>query len=565
VPLNPENTSKPTPDSSLDKFWFPLVFSFVLILGMLLGIKLQRELPIVPPKTGNQILESHPGKIEELLRYIEARYVDEVDREVLIQKVIDDILKELDPHSTYIPADQVKRINEQLDGNFEGIGIEFLEINDTIIVLKPTENGPSDKAGILAGDKIVSVGDSSIVGNKLDQTNIIDSLRGEKGTTVNIGIVREGNPDILYFEVTRGEIPINSIDAAYMLNNQTGYIKINRFSSTTHTEFLDLLTEMVDKEGLKNLVIDVRDNPGGFLQEATSILNQFFKEKDRLLVYTEGRNVHRSDYETTGKSFFSIDNIAVLVDEGSASASEILAGAIQDYDRGIIIGRRSFGKGLVQEQYSLKDGSAIRLTVARYYTPSGRSIQKNYDNLEAYDNDINTRFESGELYNGKQANLSDTTQYFTKEGRVVYGGGGIIPDVFVPLDSSKIDPYFTHIQPFIRTFIYKYYQKNKPNPDSGNQILAFDNPKDFVEKFEIPDQVYQNFLLSIDDERLKIQSKTVANLEPLTKLYLKARLAKHLFDDNGLYSVLNAEDDVVKKALQILEMPNPITVLEEDN
>lgn len=556
MPQNLENSS--------NKFWLPLAFSFVLILGILLGIKLQKEVPIVAPQQGEGFVEVQPGKIEELLRYIEARYVDEVDRTELTQKVINGFLKELDPHSTYIPSDQLKRINEQLDGNFEGIGIEFLIISDTIVVIKPTENGPSYKAGIIAGDKIVSVGDSTIVGDKLNETNIIDSLRGARGTTVKIGIIREGQPDIQYFEVIRDEIPILSIDAAYMLNNNTGYIKINRFSSTTHTEFIDHLLELEEQEGLENVVIDVRDNPGGYLQEATSILNQFFKERDKLLVYTEGRNVHRSDYETTGKAFSNVQNIAVLVDEGSASASEILAGAVQDYDRGIIVGRRTFGKGLVQEQYSLSDGSAIRLTVARYYTPSGRSIQKNYDDLVDYDKDINTRLESGELFSGEQVSYTDSTKYYTEEGRVVYGGGGIIPDVFVPLDSFKTNPYFAHLQPFIRTFIYKYFQANKPNLDAETSVLAFKNLEDFVKNFEISDQTFQNFQSSIDDEKLLIEAKSVRDMKRLTKLYLKARLAKHLYDDNGLYAVLNADDDVVKKALQILELPNPITILEEE-
>ncbi len=547
-----------------NKFWLPLAFAFVLILGILLGIKLQKEVPIVPSPKGAQLVERQPGKLEELLRYIEARYVDKVDRDELIQQAIDNILAELDPHSTYIPADQLQRINEQLDGNFEGIGIEFLIVSDTIIVIKPTKDGPSDKAGIIAGDKIVSVGDSSIVGNKLNETNIIDSLRGARGTTVKIGIVRENQPVIQYFDVTRDEIPINSVDAAYMLNQNTGYIKLNRFSATTHTEFLRNLEQMIDEKGLKNIVIDVRDNPGGYLQEATSILNQLFTEKDKLLVYTEGRNVHRSDYETTAHSFFSIDNIAVLVDEGSASASEILAGAIQDYDRGVIIGRRTFGKGLVQEQYTLSDDSAIRLTVARYYTPSGRSIQKSYEDLDSYGEDLNVRLESGELFSGKQLTPADTTPYYTKDGRVVYGGGGIIPDIFIPLDSAKANPYFAHLQPFIRKFMYQYFQSNKPRPDGGTSVLAYNGMEDFVDNFEISDQVLQSFQASINDEKLLIEAKNVQDRIPLTKLYLKARLAKHLYDENGLYAVLNAEDDVVKKAIQILEMPSPITVLEEN-
>lgn len=552
------------PVNTANRFWLPLVGACILIVGILLGIKLQREIPIIPSVDGKVIRESHPGKIEELLRYIEARYVDKIDRDELTQKVINNILKELDPHSTYISADQLQKVNEQLDGNFEGIGIEFLIIEDTIVVIKPTENGPSDKAGIQAGDKIVSVGDSLIVGDRFHESTIIDSLRGEKGSKVKVGIVREGHDEVLYFEVTRGEIPINSVDAAYMLSQNTGYIKINRFSSTTHTEFLDHLTRMIEEEHLENVVIDVRDNPGGYLQEATSILNQFFEEKDKLLVYTEGHNVHRSDYETTGRAFFNIDNVVVLVDEGSASASEILAGAIQDYDRGIIIGRRSFGKGLVQEQYSLKDGSAIRLTVARYYTPSGRSIQRNYDNPDVYDNEIEERLNNGELYSGQQDYLADTAQYYTQDGRIVYGGGGIIPDIFVPLDSTKSSPYFSQIQPYIRSFIYKYYLNNKPRLDGSDADLRLTNLEDYLDNYEISEEVYYDFTNSIEDAKLSLQASKINQLKPTTKLYLKARLAKHLFDDNGLYAVLNREDDAVRKALQVLAMPNPISVLAEE-
>jgi len=545
VPYNSEQKSI--------KIWQPLAFATVLIVGMLLGMRLQQEVPLMVSTAPTD--KASTDKIEEVIRYIDAKYVDEIDREEIIQKVIKNVFKELDPHSNYIPAAQLQQINEQLDGNFEGIGIEFLVVKDTIVVMTPMKNGPSEKAGILSGDKIVAIEDSLIVGGKLDEQGVVKQLRGKKGSKVKVGVLRDG--EILHFDVVRDEIPINSVDAAYMLTETTGYIKVNRFSSTTNTEFLSNLENLVDQEDMKNLVIDLRDNPGGYLQEATSILNQFFRDKDKLLVYTEGRKVSRSEYETTGKSFFTINNIAVLIDEGSASASEILAGAIQDWDRGIIIGRRSFGKGLVQEQYNLKDGSAIRLTVARYYTPSGRSIQKNYDNRVAYDEDIAARFTSGELYDFSLVHLTDTIPYYTNEGRTVYGGGGIIPDIFIPLDSLKMSNYFTQIQPHIRTYMFQYYLRTKED-------LPYETIAEFVDNFNLTDEVLEDFIVYAQANNKDIQLNQSPEIKTISKLYLKARLAKHLFDDEGLYAVLNAEDRSVKKAIQVLDMPNPLSVMRNE-
>jgi len=545
VPYNSEQKSI--------KIWQPLAFATVLIVGMLLGMRLQQEVPLMVSSVAAPIDKGSTDKIEEVIRYIDAKYVDEVDKEEIIQKVIKNVFKELDPHSNYIPAAQLQQINEQLDGNFEGIGIEFLVIQDTIVVMTPMKDGPSDKAGILSGDKIVAIEDSLIVGGKLDEQGVVKQLRGKKGSKVKVGVLRDG--EILHFDVVRDDIPINSVDASYMLTETTGYIKVNRFSSTTNTEVLTNLENLVDQQEMKNLVIDLRGNPGGYLQEATSILNQFFRDKDKLLVYTEGSKVSRSEYESTGKSFFTINNIAVLIDEGSASASEILAGAIQDWDRGVIIGRRSFGKGLVQEQYNLKDGSAIRLTVARYYTPSGRSIQKNYDNRTAYEEDIAARYTSGELYGSSLVNLTDTIPYYTNDGRTVYGGGGIIPDIFIPLDSIKMSNYFTQIQPHIRTYMFQYYLRTKED-------LPYETVEEFIENFQLTDELFAEFNLYAKTNNKDIKLNQSPEIKTLSKLYLKARLAKHLFDDEGLYAVLNAEDKAVNKAIQVLDMPNPLSVLE---
>ncbi len=536
--------------------WQPLAFATVLVVGLLFGMRLQQEVPTLISNNSVSVKTPNTDKIEEVLRFIEARYVDEVDQEEILEKVINGIFEELDPHSSYIPADQLQDLNDKLDGNFEGIGIEYLVIEDTITVMTAIKGGPSDKAGILIGDKIVAIEDSLVVKDKLDEQGVVKILRGKKGSAVKVGIKRSGEKDIIHFQVTRDEIPINSVDVSYMLTEKTGYIKVNRFSSTTNTEFLERLERLQNEDQMENLVIDVRDNPGGYLQEATSILNQFFKEKDKLLVYTEGRTVRRSDYETTGRSFFNINNIAVLIDEGSASASEILAGAIQDWDRGVVIGRRSFGKGLVQEQYDMKDGDAMRLTIARYYTPSGRSIQKNYTDKGVYDQDIANRFESGELYDLSLAEPTDTVPYYTNDGRTVYGGGGIAPDIFVPLDSARMSAYFTIVQPYIRSFIFKEFQKNKGQ-------FNYQSIKDFTENYSISPTLFEAFQTYTKNKNPKINTDQSEGINQLTKLYLKARLAKHLYEDEGLYTVLNSEDKVVKKAIQIMDMPNPLSVIED--
>jgi len=517
------------PQQRTINIWQPLAFATVLVVGLLFGMRLQQEVPTLITSNAVSSKNSNTDKIEEVLRFIEAKYVDEVDQDEILEKVINGIFKELDPHSIYIPADQLQEVNDKLDGNFEGIGIEFLVIEDTITVMTAIKGGPSDKAGIQIGDKIVAIEDSIIVKEKLDEQGVVKILRGKKGSAVKVGVLRAGAQEILHFEVTRDEIPINSVDVSYMLTDRTGYIKVNRFSSTTNTEFLESLERLQNEYQMENLVIDVRDNPGGYLQEATSILNQFFKEKDKLLVYTEGRTVRRSDYETTGRSFFNINNIAVLIDEGSASASEILAGAIQDWDRGIVIGRRSFGKGLVQEQYDMKDGDAMRLTIARYYTPSGRSIQKSYEDKGAYDQDLTDRLESGELYDLSLAHLKDTIPFYTNDGRTVYGGGGIIPDIFVPLDSAKMSTYFTVVQPYIRSFIFKEYQKNK---DQFN----YKSIKDFTNNYSISADLFGTFQSYIKSKDTTINTAQSESINELTKLYLKARLAKHLYEDKGLYA-----------------------------
>jgi carboxyl-terminal processing protease len=545
---------KPFPGKITVYVWLPMLLALTLVLGMTIGMKLQESAPALAndkqldaPGLGGQ------GKIEELIRYIEAKYVDEVDRDRLLDEAILSIIKQLDPHSSYIPAEQLREINEQLEGNFEGIGVEFMILDDTVTVVSALPGGPSEAAGIRPGDKIVMVGDSLIAGVNINSQKVMGLLRGDKGTKVSVSVKRSGEERLRRLQIVRDKIPMHSVEAAYMINKKTGYIKINRFSATTYEEFMRELERLVEKEGMKDLVIDVRHNPGGYLQQATNILSQLFSEKNKLLVYTEGRGVNRSNYESNGRAFFRIDGVAVLIDEGSASASEILAGAIQDHDRGVIIGRRSFGKGLVQEQYRLRDGSALRLTVARYFTPSGRSIQKPYTTREDYDNDFSERWQSGELLSEERAPIGDSIHYFTARGRVVYGGGGISPDVFVPMDTALLSEYYQELRQLAPAFIFRHMERRAPD----YRGLMLD---DFLSgKYQIPEALFAEFVQFAQKQGAALDTRREMAVKAELKRLLAARVAKHLFGDHGFYVVWNRDDPFVHKALEKLASASPIS------
>ncbi len=549
---------KLTPPPKKVNIWLPILLSLTMVGGMLIGIKMQNNPPTVAaiamPKKENLPPSSlGQGKLEELIRYIEAKYVDDINKEELVQEAIDNILFQLDPHSNYISAEDLKDINNQLEGSFDGIGIEFIVVDDTVMVVAAISGGPAAGAGIMPGDKIVQIGDSLCVGENIDYEEVLEKLKGEKGTKIDIGIVRGFEKAVRHFQLTRAKIPVNSVEVAYMLDQETGFIKINRFTSKTYEEFMKAVETMVDKHKMKHLVLDLRQNPGGYLQEATNILSQLFEEKDRLLVYTEGNSVPRSEYKSTGMNFYKIENLAVLVDEGAASASEIIAGAIQDWDRGVLIGRRTFGKGLVQEQYRLRDGSAIRLTVARYHTPSGRCIQKPYEGRDGYDDDMSERMETGELYDETKIEVLDTTKYFTKAGRVVYGGGGIIPDVFVPLDSTLLDPFFIKLNKRVPAFVFRHLEHHRS--DFDQQTV-----EDFSKNFSVKEDFAQQFLdfaLRQGEKRNDRRWRLVKNE---IKRQIKASIARNLWGDNGYYHVLNQEDASVIKALQLVKNDNPLSL-----
>ncbi|MEZ4989501.1 MAG: S41 family peptidase [Saprospiraceae bacterium] len=542
------------------KVWLPLAFALVLIGGMYIGMNLRSEAPAMmvdrsTPVPGSSVGQ---GKIEELIRYIEAKYVDEVDRDELIQDAIDEILKKLDPHSTYFTAEELAEATEQLEGSFDGIGVEFMVVDDTIVVVSPLAGGPSEAVGIMAGDKIISVEDSIIAGLELSNRDIIHFLRGERGSEVKIGIQRGVEDRVRYFSVTRDKIPMNSVDVAYMLDKKTGYIKINRFSATTYDEFMKGLEKLVEEDKMEDLVIDLRHNPGGYLQQATNILSQLFKEKDKLLVYTDGRSVGRNDYESSGRAFFNVDDIVVLIDEGSASASEILAGAVQDHDRGIIVGRRSFGKGLVQEQYKLRDGSALRLTVARYYTPSGRSIQKPYNDLDHYNEDVLGRYESGELTEADKMAIQDSTKYYTKDGHVVYGGGGLVPDVFVPLDTLLLNDTYLLLRQYIPEFTFKYVAEH---PGEFSELTL----ENFSDRYTVGNAHFNAFLDYVKTKGMEEKPPHLNKVKGELELLIKARIARQLFGDVGFFTILNEDDEMVRKALEILAEPDPLVLLKDED
>ena len=528
------------------QIWQPLLFALVLVLGMLLGFKLERSFSkSSAPVTSNKVTKSSEVKsIEELLGYIEAKYIEDTDREVLMQNAINGILKDLDPHSTYISASKLQGVNEGLEGEFDGIGVEFYILNDTILVVSPISGGPSESVGIRAGDRIIEIEDSLVAGVGITNEGVTKQLRGEKGSDVKIAIKRAGNEDLLPFTITRDKIPIHSLDVHYMLDDETGYVKISRFSATTYKEFVDAMEDM-NKKGLKDLVIDLRQNPGGYLSAATKILDQLFIDK-KLLVYTEGRTQSRKDYKSTGRAYYTVRNVAVLIDEGSASASEILAGAVQDQDRGKIIGRRSFGKGLVQEQYDLSDGSALRLTVARYYTPSGRSIQKAYDGKDGYDTDIEERFLSGEMENQDSIQVKDSTRFYTAGGRVVYAGGGITPDVFIPIDSIINNEYYIRSVQYVQQFMYRYLDDNRPD------FEVYENLKQFERQFSAEGKLFNEFVEYVAQKDIRPTEDELLESKAHLKTRLKAHLGRHLFKEVGFYTIMNAEDPVLKAAMKEL-------------
>ena len=478
-------------------------------------------------------------------------YVDSVDEQKLVEDAIRGMLDKLDPHSSYMTPKEVKSANEPLNGNFEGIGVQFNMVEDTLMVIQPVTNGPSEKVGIIAGDRIVSVNDTAIAGVKMSKEEIMKRLRGPKGTKVNLGVVRQGIKDRLHFLVTRDKIPVKSVDATYMIRPGIGYIRIGNFGATTYQEFMESL-QRLKSEGMQDLILDLQENGGGYLRAAVDIANEFLQRGD-LIVYTEGLKVPRTDYTADGSGIFQEGRVVVLVDGYTASAAEIVTGAIQDQDRGTVVGRRTFGKGLVQRPVDLPDGSMIRLTIAHYYTPSGRCIQKPYKKGDAkdYAMDMLNRLKSGELTNADSIHFADSLKFETlRQHRTVYGGGGIMPDVFVPLDTTLYTKF--HRELAAKSIII---QQNLRYVDNHRKELKerWASFAEFKQSFEVPQSLVDAILA--EGEKQQIKPKDEAEKEktiPYLKLQLKALIARDLWDMSEYFSVFNENSEIVKKALQQL-------------
>lgn len=531
--------------------FLPLFFALVLIIGIFLGIRLNRNAQQgeLLQLFNNQNIGTN--KLDELLDYVLREYVDTLNRDSLTDKTIETLIGNLDPHSAYIPAADLQATNEPLNGNFEGIGIEFNLLRDTIYVVTAIPGGPSDKAGLKSGDKIIFVDGKKVAGIKITNELVFKNLKGKGGTIVNIGVLRYGTSKIEYFKITRGKIPIYSVDASYMMDSITGFIKISRFASTTYKEFNEALTKL-EKLGMKQLVLDLRGNPGGFLDAAINISDEFLTS-GKMIVYTQGKNRPRQNSIASEKGRFEKQKLVVLIDENSASASEIVAGAVQDNDRGILIGRRSFGKGLVQEQSEFRDGSAIRLTIARYYTPSGRCIQKPYENghIEDYYQDEMDRYDTGELVNADSVKLNKKLKYTTTAGKIVYGGGGIMPDYFIPIDTTKVSKYISELlyKNIINDFALEYVNKNRAQ-------LKYTNAKEFNQKFKINSALINELTSYANKNNIKSKSIDFGKGFELLSTHLKAYIAKDIFNQEAWFLVKNANDEACNKALKELYQKN---------
>ncbi len=522
--------------------FLPLIIAVSIVLGMLVSSLMTRN-------SNKQVISTiqNTNKLNAMLDFISENYVDTINKNEIIEQAIPSFLEKLDPHSVYIPADELKAMNEPLQGSFEGVGIQFHINSDTLYVLHVISGGPSQKAGLQPGDQIITVDDSIVSGVKITNTEVMKKLKGKKGSKVVLGILRKGNQDLVNFTVIRDKIPLHSIDVAYMVNDKSGYIKINSFSNTTYNEFYTAVNELKSK-GMQNLMVDLRANSGGLLDAATRISDEFLNTGE-MIVYTEGRKNGRTNIYASNKHKLCTDvKTAILIDEFSASASEILAGAIQDNDRGWIIGRRSFGKGLVQEPVSFRDGSAMRLTIARYYTPSGRCIQKDYgDNLEDYYSDIVNRYTNGEFMSEDSIHFNDSLKYQTTGGRTVYGGGGIMPDIFVPMDTVGMNTLYRKVNNanLVYYFAFEYTQNHRDEMKGLKSIQTLEN-------YLNANHVFDAFLNHIKDKEISYTNAELSECEHILKTQLHANIARNMLNDKGFYPIIHRIDNGFKEAMEIL-------------
>lgn len=477
-------------------------------------------------------------------------YVDNVDEEKVVENAVRGILENLDPHSSYSTKEETTSSQETMQGSFSGIGIQFNMQKDTLYVVQTIAGGPSEKVGILPGDRFIAVDDSIIAGRKLKNTDIMKRLRGPKGTKVNIKVKRGSNAELLEFRITRDDIPLNSIDAVYMADGKTGYIRLSRFAATSYKEFKDAITKL-KKQGMQQLILDLTDNGGGYMQIAAQIANEMLN-RGNLIVYTQGRKSPRQNLNADGSGTFRTQKVVVMINQFSASASEILSGAVQDWDRGVVVGRRSFGKGLVQREFLLPDSSSFRLTIARYYTPSGRNIQKPYvkGDREDYDKDIIDRYNHGELQSADSIHFADSLKYTTlRLHRTVYGGGGIMPDVFVPLDTTQYTDYHRRLvaKGIIPQFALRYVDKNR-----ADLKARYPDAQKFIKEFTVTDEMLNNLVDASKAEKVDFDKSQFAKSKEMLRTFVKAAIANDLFSTGAYFQIVNEQNDIYKEALSII-------------
>ena len=534
--------------------WLPVIIAASIALGIFIG---NHYLSITQGKRRNYM---SGNKINAILDMIDEQYVDTVNMRDLVESTIPKIFGELDPHSVYIPAEEASAVNEELEGSFSGIGVTFNMQTDTILVISVISGGPAEKAGLLPFDRIITINDSLFSGVKKSQTEIMKTLRGLKNSTVRLGVKRGNEPDLLAFEVTRGDVPVNSVDVAYEVSKGIGYIKVSKFGRNTYNEFITAIARLKQQD-CHAFVVDLRGNTGGYMEAAINMINEFMP-KGRLIVYTEGKAFPRSDVYANGTGTCQQDPIVVLTDETSASASEIFSGAIQDNDRGMILGRRTYGKGLVQTQLALSDGSEMRLTIARYYTPSGRCIQKKYEkgNNEEYDQDIYNRYMHGEFDSADSIKLDDTLRYQTIGGRTVYGGGGIMPDIFIPRDTSGITSYFSNVvnSGVLYLFALDYSDRNR------ERFAAYSDWK-ALQTYLQQQPLLEEFVEFAATKGIKKRPTLIRISGKLIENQLQAYIVRNFFDDEGFYPIFLQDDVTLLKAVQLLKEGKSLPSLEVQN